>query len=88
MGALFSQPPRQPTPPKILSLPPLLLSRAQYIGQPLATVLTSLRIRGIENIVVAVKPRETWTAPPRKQTGRVYVVYNADTLLVQDVIYE
>jgi hypothetical protein len=82
MGFLFSRP---------VSPPPteILLTRAQYIGQPLTLVLTSLRQRGIENILVALKSRETWTAPPiRKGTGRVIVAYNADTLTVQEVVYE
>ena len=83
MGGLFSQ--AQPKPELPL---PVLMARAQYIGQPLATVLSSLRERGVENIVVAIKPRETWSPPTRKHTGRVYVLYNADSLLVQDVIYE
>ncbi len=65
------------------------MTRAQYIGQPLTLVLTSLRHRGTENILVALKPREIWTVPPiRKGTGRVIVVYNADTLIVQEVVYE
>jgi len=89
MGGLFSQPKPLPKKPIQKSLPlPLLMARAQYIGQPLATVLSSLRIQGTENIVVAVKPRETWTPPLRRNTGRVFVLYNADTLLVQDVFYE
>ena len=89
MGGLFSQP--KPLPKKLIqkSLPlPLLMARAQYISQPLATVLSALRLQGTENIVVAVKPRETWTPPPRRHTGRVFVLYNADTLLVQDIVYE
>ena len=82
---LFSQQPSSP----VVSLPlPVLMIRAQYIGQPLATVLDSLRKRGIENIGIALKSRETWTPPPRKSTGRVYVLYSADSLFVQDVIYE
>jgi hypothetical protein len=99
MGGLFSRSNPLPKKPIQKSLPlPLLMARAQYISQPLATVLSAMRIQGIENIVVAVKPRETWTPPassavglqppPRRHTGRIYVLYNADTLLVQDVIYE
>ena len=86
MGGLFSA----PNPPKPKPTPelPLLLFRAQYIGQPLATVLTALRSRGIENITVALKSRENWKPPPRKATGRAIVLYSADTLLVQDVLYE
>lgn len=89
MGSLFSylfaSPPLKQEAPLPL---PLLMFRAQYIGQPMSHVLDSLRSRGIENIVVALKPQETWTPPPRKSTGRVYVLYSADSLLVQDVIYE
>jgi len=86
MGALFSlfEPPPRPA-----SRPtPILLFRNQYIGQTLATVLTALKSRGIEHIVVALKPRETWSPPPRISSGRVFVVYDADSQRVQDVIYE
>ena len=88
MGGLFSQPtPKKQKP--VVSIPiPLLMARAQYIGQPLANVLSALRTRGIENIVVAIKSREIWVPPARKHTGRIYVLYNADSLLVQDVVYE
>jgi len=99
MGGLFSQPKPLPKKPIQKSLPlPLLMARAQYISQPLATVLSALRLQGTENIVVAVKPRETWTPPAssavglqpplRRHTSRVFVLYNADTLLVQDIVYE
>lgn len=98
MGGLFSRSNPLPKKPIQKSLPlSLLMAPAQYISQPLATVLSAMRIQGIENIVVAVKPRETWTPPassavglqpPASSTGRIYVLYNADTLLVQDVIYE
>jgi hypothetical protein len=88
MGFLFSRP-TAPQPPQPRLHPEILLTRAQYIGQPLALVLTSLRKRGIENILVALKSRDTWTPPAqRRSTGRVIVVYNADTLLVQEVVYE
>lgn len=97
MGSLFSlESPKSksntkstsnPNPTSELSLP-LLLFRAQYTGQPLATVLTALRDRDIKHITVALKPRDTWSPPPRLSTGRVIIFYNADTLLVQDVIYE
>ena len=94
MGFLFSRPassgekPSQTlTPTKAL---PLVLPRATYIGQPLADVLSDLNFRGIENITVALKPRDrdTWTPPPRRLTGRVIVIYDGDSLLVQSVIYE
>lgn len=89
MGGLFSQQPAPKPKPQTPELPlPLLMFRAQYIGQPLSRVLDALRCRGIENIVVALKSRETWSPPPRKSTGRVFVLYSADTLLVQNVIYE
>lgn len=89
MGGLFSHQPRPKPPLQNPELPlPVLMSRAQYICQPLANVLSNLRTRGIENIVVAIKSRETWTPPARKSTGRVYVLYNSDSLLVQDVVYE
>ena len=88
MGDLFSKPKSKPQPPPVKQLP-LLIFRAQYIGQPLATVLTALRDRGIDNITVAMKSRDSeWSPPPRRHTGRVFVLYSADSLLVQDVIYE
>lgn len=87
MGALFSL--FEPTATRPAPIPvPLLLFRAQYIGQPLSTVLTALRNRGIENIVVALKPRETWSPPPRISSGRVFIIYDADSQRVQDVVYE
>lgn len=84
ISALFAPP---PSPKPELPLP-LLMFRAQYTGQPLSRVLDALRSRGIETIVVALKSRETWSPPPRKSTGRVFVLYSADSLLVQNVIYE
>jgi hypothetical protein len=87
MGFLFSRPTR-PTPTSPPPLPTLLLARAAFVGQPLAQVLETLRARGIETLPIPLKSRDTWTPPPRRSTGRVIVIYSADTLHVQTVVYE
>jgi hypothetical protein len=84
MGFLFSRPAATPPPAPL----PLLLSRATYVGQPLAPVLKALRARGLDTHTIPLKSRDTWTPPPRRSTGRVIVAYSADTLYVQDVLYE